>query len=119
MDLPEPGERMNVDFKAAKGTLAFVTNVPSSDGSCSSGHSWLNYVDMVSGCQVSGSDKSGDVLDTASLAVGLGIVDAGSSGSSKLKAFGLSALAQVKVKDIPWSTPIPVGKRVSWRELFN
>jgi Tfp pilus tip-associated adhesin PilY1 len=115
IDLPS-GERMNIDFKAGKGTLVFVTNVPAGDV-CSNGHSWFNYLDMVSGEQVSGSSNASVVLDANSLGVGLGLVDVAGATGSTLKAIGVSARGQVSVKDIPWSTPPPIGKRISWREL--
>ena len=115
VDLPETGERMNLDFRAGKGTLAFVTNVPTAD-LCSAGHSWLNYVDEVSGNPVPGEtgySNAGVILDASSLAVGVAMVDV----SERLKAIGVSASGQTKVKDIPWSSPVPVGKRISWREV--
>ena len=115
VDLPESGERMNIDFRAGKGTLAFVTNVPTTDF-CSAGHSWLNYVDEVSGNQIpvdTGLANAGVILDDSSLAVGVAMVDV----TGLLKGLGLSANGQTKVKDIPWASPLPVGKRISWREV--
>ena len=115
VDLPDSGERMNIDFRAGKGTLAFVTNVPTTDF-CSAGHSWLNYMDEVSGNQIpvdTGVANAGVILDDNSLAVGVTIVDV----SGLLKAIGVSASGQTKVKDIPWASPLPVGKRISWREV--
>jgi hypothetical protein len=49
--------------------------------------------------------------------VGLGLVDVAGATGSTLKAIGVSALGKVVVKDIPWSTPPPIGKRISWREV--
>jgi Tfp pilus tip-associated adhesin PilY1 len=118
IDLPESGERMTIDFKAGKGTLVFVTNVPAGDV-CSNGHSWLNYVDMVSGKQISGATNASVLLDANSLGVGLGLVDVSGASGSSLKAIGVSANGQVAVKDIPFSTPPPVGKRISWREVVR
>jgi Tfp pilus tip-associated adhesin PilY1 len=118
VDLPEPGERMNIDFKAGKGTLMFVSNVPAGDV-CSNGHSWFNYLDMVSGEQVSGSANASVVLDANSLGVGLGLVDvAGPPGSSDiLLAVVCSANGTCTTIPPGVSSPPAIGKRVSWREV--
>jgi Tfp pilus tip-associated adhesin PilY1 len=120
VDLPEAGERMNIDFKAGKGTLVFVTNVPVTDF-CSAGHSWINYVDMVSGAQIGGWDSAGKVLDANAMAVGLTLVDyPGASGAaSLLRAYGTSASGAIKDVPIPYGSPAPVGKRISWREIVQ
>ena len=115
LDLPEAGERMNINFSIGKGTLVFVSNVPAGD-MCSNGHSWFNYLDMVSGDQVAGAPNAGVVLDS-SLGVGLGLVDISGAAGSSLKAVGVSAAGNVRVTNIPWGTPPPIGKRISWREV--
>ena len=106
---------MNINFSIGKGTLVFVSNVPAGD-MCSNGHSWFNYLDMVSGDQVAGAPNAGVVLDS-SLGVGLGLVDISGAAGSSLKAVGVSAAGNVRVTNIPWGTPPPIGKRISWREV--
>jgi Tfp pilus tip-associated adhesin PilY1 len=118
VDLPEVGERMNIDFRAGLGTLVFVTNVPASN-LCSAGYSWLNYVDEVSGNQVAGASGAGVVLDPSSLAVGLGLAQVAASSTGELKAIGVSANDMTKIVTIPWASPPPIGKRISWRELVQ
>ncbi len=112
IDLPDTGERMTIDFKAGKGTLVFVTSVPA-ENPCGNGYSWLNYVDMVSGEQIAGAPNTGVILDATSMAVGLSLVDL----TGSLKAIGVSANGSVAVHNIPWGSPPPVGKRISWREV--
>jgi hypothetical protein len=69
---------------------------------------------MVSGNQVNSAPFNAGVgLDDSSMGVGLGLVDY----LGTLKGVGVSAAGKVGVKDIPWSTPPPAGKRISWREV--
>ena len=134
IDLPLPGERMNLDFKVGLGTLAFVTNVPSSNF-CSAGESWLNYVDEVSGNQIDVPAPSvgtaGVELDANSLAVGLGMVLNGGGGSGgggggvpvaspgpcAMTGIGVSATGAIATECIPAGSSPPQGKRISWREV--
>jgi Tfp pilus tip-associated adhesin PilY1 len=120
IDLPESGERMNIDFKAGMGTLVFVTNVPAGDV-CSDGHSWFNYLDMVSGEQVSGSANASVVLAANSLGVGLTLVALPSSSGSSPALWALGSGARGEQVDalIPTPPPAPMGKRVSWREVVQ
>ena len=49
VDLPDTGERENVDPLLFYGTVVFPTNVPASSACTSGGHSFLNAVDYKSG----------------------------------------------------------------------
>jgi hypothetical protein len=111
---------MNIDFKAGMGTLVFVTNVPAGDV-CSDGHSWFNYLDMVSGEQVSGSANASVVLAANSLGVGLTLVALPSSSGSSPALWALGSGARGEQVDalIPTPPPAPMGKRVSWREVVQ
>jgi hypothetical protein len=75
---------------------------------------------MVSGNQINGDPNNASVvLDDSAMAVGLGLVEVVGTTGSVLKAIGVSARANVKTLDIPWSTPPPIGKRISWREVVR
>ena len=115
-DLPDIGERMNVDSKLGKSTLAFVTSVPGGDF-CSNGHSWLNYVDLATGLQVTGASNASVMLYTTAMAVGLGLIDADPAG---LKAITLGAGGGTPAAAaVPWASPPVTGKRISWREVVR
>ena len=48
-------ERVNVEMKLARGTLAFGSNVPQDDACKVGGHSWLNFLSFSSGLAVASS----------------------------------------------------------------
>lgn len=114
IDLPEAGERMNVDFQSGKGTLVFMTNVPASN-ICSAGHAWVNYVDQVSGEQVAGFPNGGVTTSGNALGVGMGLVLL-PDGSLWLNY--INADASMGGMGPPWGSPPPAGKRISWREVI-
>jgi Tfp pilus tip-associated adhesin PilY1 len=115
LDLPESGERVNVDPFIVGGTLTFVSNVPSNSACEAGGHSWINFVGLLSGVAVASSaDNVASKYLNDSLSVGVsffvlpdGTVVATSVGSD-------SSLQQVVV---PQEPPQPLGRRVSWREI--
>ncbi len=49
VDLPDTGERANVDFKLVQGTLLVPTIVPSATACSPGGYGWLNYVNYETG----------------------------------------------------------------------
>jgi type IV pilus assembly protein PilY1 len=51
-ELPESGERINVDPRIAQGTLIFGSNIPGADSCTVGGTSWLNYVNATTGLAV-------------------------------------------------------------------
>ncbi|VTY39675.1 Type IV pilus biogenesis factor PilY1 [Xylophilus ampelinus] len=118
IDLPESGERMNVDMRVVQGTLAFVTNVPSDSMCAGGGHAWLNYVDLITGEPVpsSADGVTSVVLFSNSLAAGLDVVVL---PSGTVKGIGQSVDTQIGTKDIPVGSPAPLGKRISWREIVR
>jgi len=128
VDLPEAGERVNVDMKLVLGTLVFASNVPM-DVPCSiGGHSWLNQLDFRTGSAVttaplSGSDGIISNYLADSLNVGFNVVKLdvvpGNNNSDGI---------QVQAKDADGSrhtlpgyvAPPPfIGKRISWREVVQ
>ncbi len=73
---PSLSERVNVEMKLARGTLAFGSNVPQDDACKVGGHSWLNFLNFSNGLAVDSSPSFAvSVLSTDALIVGLNIVD--------------------------------------------
>ena len=80
LDLPDPGERVNVDMKLYQGTLVIGSNVPESTACTSGGHSWLTNLNFGTGMAVNISGSPSATGLTASqyvsnsLIVGLSVV---------------------------------------------
>ena len=55
VDLPDSGERANVDPILQLGTLVVPTNVPSNDTCVAGGYGWVNFLDYKSGSYVTGA----------------------------------------------------------------
>jgi Tfp pilus tip-associated adhesin PilY1 len=75
-DLPDSGERVNIDPKLQLGTLTFASNVPSNSACSIGGHSWLNFVDFRTGLAVATSPDAG----------GLKTFERNPGGGSQLRA---------------------------------
>ncbi len=117
LDLPDSGERVNVDMRIALNTLAFTTNVPQTEICSSGGYSWLNYLDLYTGNPVSTSP--GGMVSTRLnvITVGLGLLVSSDGRTSGLITG--SDGGKPKPYDIPTGTPGPVGRRISWREVVQ
>ncbi len=115
VDLPDTGERVNVDMKLQLGTLVVASNVPQNTACTIGGYSWINYLNYATGTAVASSP--GLIVSqrlSSSLAVGLNIVRLPSG-----KTVVISTTSDAKQTTIaaPFDTPSPTGKRVSWREM--
>lgn len=119
-DLPDSGERVNIDIKLQLGTLIVASNVPVSNACNIGGYGWLNYFNYTTGCAVGNSTNSsvGQRLvgssGTESLAVGTNVVRL---PSGKTVVIATTSAAEQITFDAPFDTPAPTGKRVSWREV--
>jgi len=127
IDLPDSGERVNIDIKLQLGTLVVPSNVPETNACNIGGYGWLNYFNFTTGCAVTGGSSTaaegansrvGQRLvgssGTESLAVGTNIVRL---PDGKTVVIATTSAAEQITFDVPFSTPPPVGKRVSWREV--
>lgn len=112
IDLPDSGERVNVDPQLQLGTLVVASNVPSSDACTAGGYSWLNFLDF----------KTGRVIDNtparkiaSSLIVGLNVVVL---PGGKVVTIVTTAENQQRTEETPVSPTSFEGRRVLWRELI-
>jgi type IV pilus assembly protein PilY1 len=118
VDLPDVGERVNVEMKLRGQTLIVGSNVPQIGACVPGGYSWLNYFDFRSGLAVTGAPGNSVSTSLAnSLIVGLTVIKVG-SGSMPFKAVVTTSGAGVVTKDIPTYNAQGVPKRVSWREVL-
>jgi Tfp pilus tip-associated adhesin PilY1 len=118
IDLPDNGERVNVDMQSVLGTLVFASNVPSNTMCSGGGYSWLNYVDLITGLPVSSSPNEVTSVQffANSVVVGLGIIGL---PDGTFRALGRDASGNTRSVNIPVGSPPPQGKRISWRELVR
>ena len=115
VDLPDLGERVNVDMKLQLGTLLVVSNAPVGNSCAIGGTSFINFFDYASGSAVSNS--AGGVVGQKladSLAVGLNVVRL---PDGRTVALTTTSDARQLTVDAPFATPGPTGRRISWREI--
>jgi type IV pilus assembly protein PilY1 len=114
LDLPDPGERVNVNPLITRGTVAFTSNVPDSSTCSTGGYAWINFLDVLTGLAPStspggiASNRLGNALN-----VGLGAIRIGNT--MRFLARDSSGAGSGGV--IPGSQPAPAGRRISWREI--
>ena len=73
LDLPEAGERVNVEMKLSLGGLVFTSNVPEAIPCSVGGHSWFNQIDFRTGAAIPGVASSQFLAD--SLNVGFNVLE--------------------------------------------
>jgi Tfp pilus tip-associated adhesin PilY1 len=135
VNLPDAGERVNIDMKLALSTLIVGSNVPNNTPCSTGGSSWLNYLDFATGesnGSFGGTPASGSTAATGygahasqyssgSLLVGIGVVRLPSGQfKSLLRTSGKEGTAPITgfiKRDLFPPTPAPKGKRISWREI--
>lgn len=108
IDLPDPGERVNVDPVFQQGMLVIASNVPDEDVCLGGGYAWVNFF------KIDGTGKARQ--PGTSIVVGTTPVLLG----DKLLTLVQDASGNVLPVD-PEADPLPPieGKRVSWRELIS
>jgi type IV pilus assembly protein PilY1 len=118
LDLAEAGERVNVEMKLVLGALVFASNVPEQVPCIVGGHSWFNQIDFQTGAPIPGAITSAYLSD--SLNVGFTVlqlpVQAGQQNPTYTGLFRQGKATTVN-KAVTPPEPIPVGKRISWREI--
>lgn len=121
-DLPDSGERVNIDIKLQLGTLVVASNVPQNNACNIGGYSWLNYFNSATGTAIANSANQsvGSKLVGAggaeSLAVGINIVRL---PGGKIVVIATTSAAQQLTIEAPFDTPPPTGKRIGWREIIQ
>jgi type IV pilus assembly protein PilY1 len=116
VDLPDTGERINVDMKLQLGSLVAGSNVPIPGACRVGGYSWLNYFNITNGCAVSSSDtqkKVGQRLSD-SLVVGLNVIRL---PTGKTVVVATTSDAKQPTLTPPFSVGDPEGRRLTWREI--
>jgi type IV pilus assembly protein PilY1 len=116
IDLPDSGERANVDPQLQLGTLVVATNVPSLDSCTAGGISYINFLDFQTGSFVPGA--TGNMASQSigsSLTVGINVI---MLPGGKVITIATTAANQQLSQDTPVSQVEFQARRVSWRELI-
>jgi Tfp pilus tip-associated adhesin PilY1 len=123
IDLPDAGERVNIDMKLVVSTLTFASNVPQSSACNAGGYSWFNQVDFATGNVVGGA-SSGNVVSQRiadGLVVGYGVVlDQSGKYRAIIRTTGTGSnpvCPDCKKQDVEVKPPESPGRRISWREI--
>ena len=118
LDLPEAGERVNVEMKLSLGGLVFSSNVPEAVPCSVGGHSWFNQIDFRTGAAIPGVQSS-EFLSN-SLNVGFNVLElpppVGGTNPKRIAALRQSDGTGI-IKDLKPPEPPPGGNRISWREI--
>ena len=118
LDLPEAGERVNVEMKLSLGGLVFSSNVPEAVPCSVGGHSWFNQIDFRTGAAIPGVQSSEFLAN--SLNVGFNVLELppplGGGNPKRIAAIRQSDGTSI-IKDLKPPEPLPGGKRISWREI--
>jgi type IV pilus assembly protein PilY1 len=115
IDLPDKGERVNVDPQLQLGTLVVGSNVPSSDTCVAGGTAWINTFDFRTGGFVAGA--TGNAVSQkipSSVAVGINVIQL---PGGKVVTVVTTADNQQRPVETPIAPTVFEGRRVGWREL--
>jgi len=119
VDLPDSGERVNVEMKLRSGTLVIASNVPQISACSSGGYSWINYLNWKSGLAVSSSPGLAVSEQVSnSLIVGLTVITVGGPNGTP-KAIMTTSDGGNPVRAIPKDPQAGTAKRTSWREVLS
>jgi type IV pilus assembly protein PilY1 len=117
VDLPDSGERVNIDPKLQLGTLVVASNVPQNSECTIGGYSYINFLDFRTGLAVSTAANSSIGYKIAdALAVGFNIVRLPDGKSVVITQTGD---AKQRTMEDPIASPALGGRRTSWRELMR
>jgi type IV pilus assembly protein PilY1 len=136
IDLPDEGERNNIDMLLVRTTLVAGTNVPNPLPCSKGGYYWLNYIDFATGLSNGAFDglevtssSAASTYGSNSLVTGLaylqpksanfrgagkptGNIYARDAGNGATGASGIGKTSGLFLK-----SPPPKGRRISWREI--
>jgi type IV pilus assembly protein PilY1 len=115
VDLPDKGERVNIDPQLQLGTLVVGSNVPSTDTCVAGGTAWINTFDFRTGGYVAGATANAvSQKISGSVAVGINVIQL---PGGKV----VTVVTTADNQQLPVQTPVAPanfqGRRVGWREL--
>lgn len=117
VDLPRPGERVNIDPQLVQGTLLVVSNLPDTNACTTGGQSFLYQLNYQSPTAVS-SSTNGTTLGTpigSAVAVGLTVIRL---PSGAIKALIPTADTKIQTIGVNIGSGAVTTRRIGWRQLF-
>ena len=114
VDLPDSGERMNVDMNLSLGTLTFASNVPASNACTSGGYGWLNYLDYRTGLAIINTPPQVSSKVANALIVGINVVKLPSGAISAIVTTSDNQTISIQPSFLPTTFS---GRRNLWREF--
>jgi type IV pilus assembly protein PilY1 len=117
IDLPDSGERVNIDMQLVQGTLIVPTIVPSNTVCSPGGYGWLNYINYSTGGAINTSTGLSSIKSDSTI-VGVNIVYIGGQAIASTVS---STNPTPKKVDADMFAPDQgsfSSKRVIWRELI-
>jgi type IV pilus assembly protein PilY1 len=116
VDLPDPGERVNIDPLVQLGIVSIPSNVPTSDTCTAGGYAWFNFFDVTTGGVVpSPGNDHASTKNNGSLLVGQSFL-CNAGGNCEILAIDNTGTPKKLPAPIP--SPAFAGHRVTWRELI-
>jgi len=115
VDLPDSGERVNVDMRLQLGTLVAVTNVPGNSACEPGGYSYKVYFNYATGLSPLGSTYPVGSKFSSALAVGINIVRL---PDGRVIVIGMDSTGTAITFPAPTGGGQAVGKRITWREII-
>jgi type IV pilus assembly protein PilY1 len=112
-----PGERVNIDMQLVRGTLLVATNEPNNEACSTGGNSFFYQIDYRSGSYLASSP--GQVLGTklgSALIAGFVVYRL---PSGQLKYTGIDITGQKQTGGVLPGSSGALGRRATWRELYQ
>lgn len=117
IDLPESGERVNIEPQLYFGTLVMASTVPSANACEPGGHGWLYQLDYSTGQNVSNVATAGTYFKSPIVGLTVAKLPGGTPVIYPITADGQPP--SPTILNIPTGTSTGGVKRVLWRELAN
>lgn len=116
VDLPESGERVNVNPLLISGVLGVPSTVPVPDG-CSPGHSWYTFIDYRTGGAANGTGLA-SALYATTIIVDQTLIS-NTAGTAAVLTQSNAALALSPVIPASGGGGLVTGRRSGWREIVE
>jgi len=116
VDLPESGERVNVEMELVLGTLVVGSNIPGGDACEFGGRAWINFLNFSDGSAVVTS-PNGSISTFVSGGLIVGTKTIQLPGTGKFETEIRTSDTKTKTQAPPIAAAVPRGNRISWREI--
>jgi Tfp pilus tip-associated adhesin PilY1 len=116
VDLPETGERVNLDMRLVLGTLIVPTTVTNLTACDTGGNAWFNFLDAATGAEVPSSAFKAGRSAQGAIIVGVSFIR---DKFGRIVAVLTKADGTQEVTEVPTQQGVPLGRRTGWRDLLG